>query len=132
MAGAGSSDRRAAVDASVGDGVVRGTGDGVRDGKVVVTGARGFLGAAVMAAFVGEGRRCEGWVRDAGLASDASLRADPDRAATSWRTVGDLADARHETLCADLAGVSAVVHLAGRAHLPASIADDAAFERDNV
>ena len=86
----------------------------------MVTGARGFLGAAVLAAFVAEGRACEGWVRAGPVADGAPLRA-----------VGDLADAPGHALEAALAGASAVVHLAGRAHVPPAGAD-ALLERDNV
>lgn len=96
-------------------------GAGSRAGPVVVTGARGFLGRAVLSAFVAEGRACEGWVRDGPVGPGAPLRA-----------VGDLADARDDALSAALAGASAVVHLAGRAHVRTSAGADALFERDNV
>jgi len=96
-------------------------GAGSRAGTVVVTGARGFLGGAVLSAFLAEGRACEGWVRDGPVADGASLRA-----------VGDLADATGDRLASALAGASAVVHLAGRAHVRSSAGAEALFERDNV
>jgi nucleoside-diphosphate-sugar epimerase len=90
-------------------------------GTIVVTGARGFLGAAVLQAFLADGRRCDGWVRNGPL--DAAL---------PLRVVGDLASASDDVLCAALADATAIVHFAGRAHIAPSAAADAILERDNV
>src|SRR5436190_23081143 len=96
-------------------------GAGSRAGTVVVTGARGFLGAAVLDAFVAQQRRCIGWVRSGPLDSARPLRV-----------VGDLAAAGDDDLAAALDGVSAIVHLAGRAHMAPSPAAEPMLERDNV
>jgi nucleoside-diphosphate-sugar epimerase len=82
-------------------------------GPVAVTGADGFIGAALCAHLA---------------ASGVELRR------ITRASHGDLADAPEELLASTLAGVHAVVHLAGRAHVMAEKAPDpeAAFRRANV
>jgi UDP-glucose 4-epimerase len=71
-------------------------------GRVLVTGAGGFIGGALWSAFAAEGRMHSGWLR------------------------GDAIDAA-------LAGVTAIVHAAGRAHLDRADAEaPARMTRDNV
>ncbi len=77
-------------------------------GAVVVTGADGFIGRALLAHFDAEGRACRALVR----------RIDPARPAKSGvRAAGDLATVPDAELDAHLSGARAVVHLAGRAHV---------------
>jgi len=77
-------------------------------GMVVVTGADGFIGRALVARFEGAGRPCRALVR----------KIDPARTAKPGvHAIGDLATASDAELDAHLAGASAVVHLAGRAHV---------------
>ncbi len=92
-------------------------------GRVIVTGAGGFLGRAVLAALAAGGWPCEGWVRDApGGPCAATLRA-----------MGDLASVSEGGLAAALGGATAVVHCAGRAHVrQGDAAGAAALLRDNV
>lgn len=72
---------------------------------VLVTGANGFVGRRAVARLAADGRQVRAVVR--------ALPAATDRA-VDWRSVGDLADvADWQPL---LAGVGAVIHLAGRAH----------------
>ena len=73
---------------------------------MIVTGAGGFIGSALCAAFAAEGRAYEGWVRDERHATSASMRF-----------VGDLHALRPEALARAFEGATAVVHAAGRAHL---------------
>lgn len=75
-------------------------------GLVVVTGASGFIGAALCERLRSLGRPLLGAVRNAapGLAAD-------------MQPVGDLAQADDERLDELCAGAEAVVHLAGRAHV---------------
>jgi nucleoside-diphosphate-sugar epimerase len=84
-------------------------------GKVLVTGAHGFIGHALCRYLSGIGVACIGAVR--------AYAADDDRAATV--ALGNFAAADWEEA---LQGVSAIVHLAARAHAPqalkASEADD--------
>jgi UDP-glucose 4-epimerase len=98
---------------------------GLAASPVVVTGADGFIGRAVVARFVATGR-----------AVRAQCRRPPAAAAAaaSYHVVADLVRAADAQLDALLAGVTAVVHLAGRAHLlDESDADpDAAYRRANV
>jgi UDP-N-acetyl-alpha-D-quinovosamine dehydrogenase len=82
-------------------------------GKVVVTGARGFIGRALAARLQRIGVAHVGAVRalEPDAAPDATLVALGDFAAADWDGV--------------LAGTDAIVHLAGRAHVPSSAASDA-------
>ena len=75
---------------------------------MVVTGASGFLGRALCA-------RCE----ETGHSYRALLRRASEGGVpeSAVRVVGDLASAPDATLADALAGASAVVHLAGRAHV---------------
>lgn len=73
---------------------------------VVVTGASGFVGTALVAHFRARQRGFVGTVRHAGNA-----------AVTELRTVGDLASASELALDNLLRDASAIVHLAGRAHV---------------
>jgi UDP-glucose 4-epimerase len=82
--------------------------------RVLVTGAAGFVGRAVCAAFAGDGREFEGWSR---------------QPCGSLRAMGDLAAASDDALLRAVEGAAAVVHLAGRAHARLS---PEALRRDNV
>ncbi|HET7033698.1 MAG TPA: NAD-dependent epimerase/dehydratase family protein, partial [Casimicrobiaceae bacterium] len=78
------------------------------DSHVVVTGADGFVGRALVTHFDGEGRAYRALVR----------QIDPARHARSVvHPVGDLAQAAESDLDVHLNGARAVVHLAGRAHV---------------
>jgi nucleoside-diphosphate-sugar epimerase len=78
------------------------------DSHVVVTGADGFVGRALVAHFDSEGRSYRALVR----------QIDPARHARSGvHPVGDLAHAAESDLDIHLSGARAVVHLAGRAHM---------------
>ena len=83
-------------------------------GKIVVTGAGGFIGRALCARLKRTGVAYLGAVRmlDPRLGADPQLVALGDFAAADWDGV--------------LAGADAVVHLAGRAHVPHGAASDAA------
>lgn len=83
-------------------------------GKIVVTGARGFIGRALCARLKRTGVAHIGVVRalEPKLGADSELLALGDFAAADWDGV--------------LAGADAVVHLAGRAHVPRGAARDAA------
>ena len=75
---------------------------------IVVTGAGGFVGSALLSQMRATGRHVRGLVRT----------ATPEvNAKTECRTVGDLATATEDALARALDGAGAVVHLAGRAHL---------------
>ena len=75
---------------------------------VVVTGADGFIGRALVAHFESEGRAYRALVRE----------IDPVRHAKSeMQSVGDLADTAESDLDVHLRGARAIVHLAGRAHV---------------
>jgi UDP-glucose 4-epimerase len=76
------------------------------DGLVVVTGASGFIGAALVARLRAAGRPLIGTVR----AVKAGMPGD-------LQPVGDLAHAPDELLDDLVSGAFAVVHLAGRAHV---------------
>jgi len=84
-------------------------------GPVVVTGADGFVGSALVAHFVATGRPFVAVVRQ----HPAGGAAKPYH-----RAVGDLATASAATLDALVAGAAAIVHLAGRAHVLADTAPD--------
>jgi nucleoside-diphosphate-sugar epimerase len=89
---------------------------------VIVTGAGGFIGSALCAAFAAEGRPYEGWVRDERHAAGPSLRF-----------VGDLHALRADAIAEAFAGASAVVHAAGRAHLdPRASGAHLRLAQDNV
>jgi UDP-glucose 4-epimerase len=92
-------------------------------GLVVVTGAAGFVGAALAARFRSAGRPMLGAVRGvfAGMAPDLE-------------PIGDLAFARDDALEDLVSGAFAVVHLAGRAHVMHESAGDAerAYHAANV
>ena len=92
---------------------------------IVVTGADGFIGRAVVARFAATGRAC--W---------AQHRRPPARpaAAASYRVVADLAGAADAELDALVAGAAAVLHLAGRAHVVDETDADpeAAYRHANV
>jgi nucleoside-diphosphate-sugar epimerase len=83
-------------------------------GRVVVTGAGGFIGRGLCAAFAGGGHAFEGWSRERG---------------EGLRGMGDLAAAPEDALARALDGADAVVHLAGRAHARVSTEQ---LRRDNV
>jgi UDP-glucose 4-epimerase len=82
-------------------------------GKIVVTGAGGFIGRALCARLKRTGVDYVGVVRalDPALSADSRLVALGDFAAADWDGV--------------LAGADAIVHLAGRAHVPPGAASDA-------
>ncbi len=84
-------------------------------GPVVVTGADGFVGSALVAQFVATGRPFVAAVRRQAAGASAKLH---------HRAVGDLATASEGALDELVAGARAVVHLAGRAHVLAETATD--------
>ena len=86
-------------------------------GIVVVTGAGGFVGRALVAHFAAEGRAFRALVRR----HDPSSPEKPH-----WHASGDLATLAEPDLDAMIEGASAVVHLAGRAHRLAEAAGEAA------
>ena len=104
---------------------------------VVVTGANGFIGSAWCAHARASGRPLREWVRAAGAAPAAHALAAHALAAEPGGPPGvaeaiDLESASHDALVAMLAGVRAVVHLAGRAHRAGEPASDAAMRGPNV
>ncbi len=76
---------------------------------VAITGADGFIGGALCARFIATGRPFKGLVR----ALNAETKALPQFVA-----VGDLATIDEAALTQHLQGAHAIVHLAGRAHVP--------------
>jgi UDP-glucose 4-epimerase len=90
----------------------------------LVTGATGFVGVRLLPAL-----QEAGWAVRAAVRSGRGVRL-PD--GVEAVVVGDLADA--PDLRPALAGIDAVIHLAGRAHVMRETADDAegAFQRANV
>ena len=86
-------------------------------GIVVVTGAGGFVGRALVAHFADRGRPFRAIVRGHGqrFAQEPNVYA-----------VADLATATDEALDAIVSGAAAVVHLAGRAHVLRETTDDPA------
>jgi nucleoside-diphosphate-sugar epimerase len=88
---------------------------------VLVTGAGGFVGTTLVRTLRGQGRPVFAGVR----------RAAPD---AGERVLGDLGRTPAADLAAALAGIDAVVHLAGRAHVMRETAADplAEFRRVNV
>ncbi|NJC41290.1 nucleoside-diphosphate-sugar epimerase [Brevundimonas alba] len=94
-----------------------------RTGKVLVTGATGFLGGAVVARLVADGRPVRAAVRQAGA---------PMPAGVETVSVGDLGP---DTDWAEaLSGVETVIHCAARAHVLRETAGDplAEFRRVNA
>jgi nucleoside-diphosphate-sugar epimerase len=89
--------------------------------RVLVTGGNGFLGQALVAHLVAQGRKVRTTVRDASTLRD-----------TNSVVVGDLAE--DVDWGPALEGVDCVVHAAGRAHQPenADSEANAAFRRVNV
>jgi UDP-glucose 4-epimerase len=94
-------------------------------GLVVVTGAGGFVGRALVAHFAGTGRPFRAIVRQRSL----STVTQPH-----FHAVADLALTPDAELDAIAAGAAAVVHLAGRAHVQDETASDpaAAYTSANV
>ena len=94
-------------------------------GTVVVTGAGGFIGRALVAHFGAAGRPFRASVR---------RRESAPAPKAGFHAVDDLASAPDADLDAILAGASAVVHLAGRAHVQREVARDpaAAYASANV
>jgi len=86
-------------------------------GMIVITGADGFVGSALVAHCVATGRSHVAVVRG----SSAEVAKSPYRA-----QIDDLATASDAALDAIVGGASAVVHLAGRAHVLAETASDPA------
>jgi nucleoside-diphosphate-sugar epimerase len=84
-------------------------------GLVLVTGAGGFIGRALVTHFAAAGRAHRALYRNR-VPAEPALPAD--------RFVADLASCAEPALDAMLAGVTAVVHLAGRAHVLAETAAD--------
>ena len=82
---------------------------------IVVTGAEGFVGSALVAQFAATGRPFVAVVRR----HPAGAAAKPHH-----RAVGDLATASPAALDELVAGAAAIVHLAGRAHVLADAAPD--------
>lgn len=93
-------------------------------GPVVVTGADGFIGRALAAHFDATGRPCRAIVRRQERAPKHGARC----------VVPDLATVSDAALDAAVAGASAIVHVAGRAHVLDETALDpaAAYREANV
>jgi nucleoside-diphosphate-sugar epimerase len=93
---------------------------------IVITGAEGFVGSAVVAHCVATGRSHVAVVRRAAAPREGN---SPSRA-----QVEDLATASDAALDAIVGGAAAVVHLAGRAHVLAETAADpaASYRAANV
>lgn len=89
--------------------------------RILVTGATGFIGAHVFRTLAAAGEQ-----------PIAATRVPAPGLAVEQRVTGDLADLPH--LGNALAGIDAVVHLAGRAHVMRDTADDPeqAFYRANA
>lgn len=99
------------------------------DSLVVVTGGNGFIGRALCAHFLAAGRRHRRLVRLRPAEAMGGGEAGAETLA-----MGDLAIAADAQLDAALAGATAVVHLAGRAHVLADTAPDpvACYEAANT
>lgn len=89
---------------------------------MVVTGAGGFIGCAVMPALVARGFAVRGLVRDASPPSDGA----------EIRVIGDLAQMNQHALVEMVRDADAVVHLAARVHVPARADAQAAYRAINV
>lgn len=94
-------------------------------GAVVVTGAGGFVGRALVPFLAARGVGVRGLVR----ALDGAMAARAE-----YLPVGDLAELDARTGALALGGAAAVVHLAARVHRPGAQGDDevAAMRRTNV
>lgn len=94
-------------------------------GTVVVTGADGFIGRALVPFLAARGAAVRGLVR----VLDGAEAVRPDCVA-----VGDLAELDERTAALALGGAAALVHLAARVHRPRAHGDDeaAAMRRTNV
>ncbi len=90
--------------------------------RVVVTGASGFIGRAVMPALAARGFAVRGLVRD----------ASPPAEGVEIRVIGDLTPLNTHALAEMLRDADAVVHLAGRVHVPARADAPAAYRTMNV
>ena len=113
----GASARHVASGASVRE---MGPGDGAR--RVVVTGAGGFIGRAVIPMLVARGFAVRALVRDAPPVFDAA----------EVRVIGDLMEHNQAALADMLRDTDAVVHLAARVHVPARADAQAAYRAMNV
>ncbi|MEP7328616.1 MAG: NAD-dependent epimerase/dehydratase family protein [Betaproteobacteria bacterium] len=91
-------------------------------GRVVVTGAGGFIGRAVIPTLIARGFDVRGLVRD-----DAPSLGDAE-----VRVVGDLTQMNQSALTGMLNEANAVVHLAARVHVPARTDAQAAYRALNV
>jgi nucleoside-diphosphate-sugar epimerase len=90
--------------------------------RVVVTGAGGFIGRAVMPALAARGFVVRGLVRD----------TSPPSNGVEIRVIGDLAQMNGHALAEMLRDADAVVHLAARVHIPARADAQAAYRTINV
>jgi nucleoside-diphosphate-sugar epimerase len=88
-------------------------------GGIVVTGAAGFVGRALVERLRSAGRTVRPVVRTSGEVDGAIA-------------LGALDSAAPEALADALAGADAVVHLAARVHVPGARDDDASFRGPNV
>jgi len=93
----------------------------------VVTGAGGFVGAALTNALTNRGYRVRALLRKTDLQSPAPT---PGRAMMTEHVVGDLTQACPQALASLLAGADTVFHLAARTHM--MNASPQAYERINV
>lgn len=90
--------------------------------RVVVTGAGGFIGRAVMPALAARGFAVRGLARDSSPPVDGA----------EIRVIGDLTQMNGHALAEMLRDADAVVHLAARVHVPARADAHAAFRAMNV
>ncbi len=90
--------------------------------RVVITGAGGFIGRAVMPALAARGFAVRGLARDAPPPSDG----------VEIRVIGDLTQMNGHALAEMLRDADAVVHLAARVHVPARADAQAAYRTMNV
>lgn len=90
--------------------------------RVVVTGAGGFIGRAVVPALAARGFAVRGLVRDTSPPSDGA----------EIRIIGDLAQMNGHALADMLRDADAVVHLAARVHVAARCDAQAAYRAINV
>jgi nucleoside-diphosphate-sugar epimerase len=90
--------------------------------RVVVTGAGGFIGRAVMRALAARGFAVRGLVRDLAPACDD----------VEVRAIGDLTPMNAHALAEMLRDADVAVHLAARVHVPARADAQAAYRAMNV
>ena len=90
--------------------------------RVVVTGAGGFIGRAVMPALAARGFAVRGLVRDASPPADG----------VEVRVIGDLTQMNAHALAEMVRDADTVVHLAARVHVPARADAQAAYRAMNV